>query len=160
SKTFTDNAGIFGKVYFPRIILPLSKVVSGMIKFLIQFSLFLLIWGCFFAKGFLQPNLYILLTPLLLIIMSIMSLGFCLFFSSMTTKYRYLTFLLAFGLQLLMYDTPFIYPLSSLARYPKIFLFVKFNPLTWIFESLKYGYFGKGAVFSLNGLLYSLCFSI
>jgi lipopolysaccharide transport system permease protein len=156
SKTFTDNASIFGKVYFPRLILPLSKVVSGLVKFLIQFGLFLMVWLYYlFIKKSITPNVYILLIPLLLATMAAISLGFGLFITSVTIKYRDLAFLISFGVQLLMYATPVIYPLSTI-RHHRILLWL--NPLTSLFESFKYAFFGSGT-FSLPWLLYSIVFT-
>lgn len=158
SKTFTDNANIFGKVYFPRLVLPLSKIISGLIKFLIQFGFFLLVWVYFFAlKKAVEPNVYIWLTPLLLGIMALLSLGFGLIVTSLTTKYRDLTFLIAFGVQLLMYATPVIYPLSSISPRHQVWLWI--NPLTSLFETFKYGFLGSGT-FSLQWLLYSAGFAV
>ena len=129
ARTFTDNANIFGKVYFPRLILPLSKVLSGMVKFLIQFGLFLVVWLYYFlVKKSVSPNVAILLIPVLLAIMSMLSLGVGLFITSMTTKYRDLNFLIQFGVQLLMYATPVIYSLAKISGHPKILLCVKLNP--------------------------------
>ncbi len=157
SKTFTDNASIFGKVYFPRLILPLSKVVSGLMKFLIQFGFFLIVWVYYLAvdKGSLAPNTYMLLTPVLLMVMAGLSLGFGLFITSLTTKYRDLAFLVAFGVQLLMYATPVIYPLSSVHKHRMLLLL---NPLTSIFETFKYGFLGSGT-FSFMWLMYSAGFT-
>ncbi len=157
SKTFTDNASIFGKVYFPRLILPLSKVVSGLMKFLIQFCLFLIVWLFYLStnNGNITPNIYLLLTPFLLLIMAGLSLGFGLFITSLTTKYRDLAFLVAFGVQLLMYATPVIYPLSSVHNHRLLLLL---NPLTAIFETFKYGFLGSGT-FSFIWLMYSFGFT-
>jgi len=156
SKTFTDNANIFGKVYFPRLILPISKVVSGLVKFLIQFGLFLIVWLYYlFIKKAISPNVYILLVPILLATMAAISLGFGLFITSVTTKYRDLAFLVSFGVQLLMYATPVIYPLSKIHHH-RIWLWL--NPLTALFETFKYAFFGSGTL-SLPWLLYSLVFT-
>jgi lipopolysaccharide transport system permease protein len=110
SNVFTTNANIFGKVYFPRLIMPLTIVVSNLIKFAIQYLLFLVFFGYFLLNGntSIKPNIFILLTPLLLILMAGISLGAGMIFSAMTTKYKDLTFLLTFGIQLLMYATPVI----------------------------------------------------
>lgn len=158
SRTFTDNASVFGKVYFPRLILPLSKVVSGMVKFLIQFSLFavLLIYYVF-VEGSVMPNWYILLTPLWLFIIVLMSLGFGILITSLTTKYRDLTFLISFGIQLAMFITPVIIPLSEVQGQKRLFFLI--NPLTSLFEAFKYGFFGTG-VFNIPWLLYSFAFTI
>jgi len=160
SKTFTDNAAIFGKVYFPRLILPLSKVVSGVIKFFVQFCLFLLVWLYFWlGKKSVAPNAYILLFPFLLLIMALLSLGFGLLISSMTTKYRDLSFLIVFGVQLLMYATPVIYPLSNIHD-PKILLCLRLNPLSPLFEIFKYAFMGTGGELSWPWLAYSVVFTI
>jgi len=159
SRTFTDNAAVFGKVYFPRIILPLSKVISGLIKFLIQFSLFIIVWAYFAlskkSNTPISPNIYILIFPVLLLTMSMLSLGFGLFITSMTTKYRDLTFLIGFGVQLLMFATPVIYPANN---YPKYKLWLFLNPLTSIFEAFKYSFLGSG-VLDFKWLLYSFLFT-
>ena len=159
SRTFADNASVFGKVYFPRIILPLSKVISGLIKFLIQFILFIifLLYFLFIAKTATPPapNIYILLFPVLLLLVSALGLGFGLFITSMTTKYRDLTFLISFGVQLAMYATPVIYPVSKHPQY-KFILFL--NPLTSIFEAFKYSFLGSG-ILDFGWLLYTTVFA-
>ena len=154
---FRDNAGIFGKVYFPRLIIPLSIVVSNLVRFAIQFALFGAIWLWFLYKGNIQPNIFILLTPLLVILMAIMSLGLGLIITALTTKYRDLVFLLTFGVQLLMYATPIIYPMSALpVKYASI---IKANPLSAIVETFRYAFTGSGT-FNWLYLLYSAVFSI
>lgn len=158
SRTFTDNASVFGKVYFPRLILPLSKVVSGLVKFLIQFSLFAaLLLYYIFIEGSVMPNWYILLTPLWLLIIVLMSLGFGILITSLTTKYRDLTFLISFGIQLAMFITPVIIPLSEVQGKKRLFFLL--NPLTSLFEAFKYGFFGTG-VFNIPWLLYSFTFTV
>ncbi len=153
SKTFTDNASVFGKVYFPRIILPLSKVVSGLVKFLIQFSLFIIVWLYYvFISKAISPNWYVILSPIWLFIMVLLSFCFGIIITSLTTKYRDLTFLIGFGVQLAMYITPVIIPLSEVHGKKKIFFLL--NPLTSLFEAFKYGFFGQGT-FSPSWLLYS-----
>lgn len=154
SKTFTENASIFGKVYFPRLILPLSKIFSGFLKFLIQFVLFLLVWGYYTINGVVHPNAYMLLVPFLLVVMAALSLGFGLFITSLTTKYRDLTFLVSFGVQLLMYATPVIYPLSKIHN-PEYRTLLWLNPLTAIFETFKFAFYGRGGMLSLPWLAYS-----
>ena len=157
SKTFTENASVFGKVYFPRIILPLSKVISGLVKFLIQFSLFIAVWLFYWlGKGTLTPNWHILLFPVLLATMGILSLGFGILITSMTTKYRDLAFLVAFGVQLLMYATPVIYPISKIKDHQ---LLLWLNPLSSLFETFKYAFIGKGTL-SYFWLSYSILFSL
>ena len=158
SRTFTDNAAIFGKVYFPRLVLPLSKVVSGLVKFLIQFGLFALFLLYFiFIDKRVTPNWHIFLTPVWLLVIVFMSLGFGIIITSLTTKYRDLTFLISFGVQLAMYITPVIIPLSEVTGRKKILF--QLNPLTSLFEAFKNGFFGKGD-FSIPWLLYSIGFTI
>jgi lipopolysaccharide transport system permease protein len=153
SDTFTQNAGIFGKVYFPRLISPLSVIISNLIKFNIQLFLFIILYIYFIVKGNkFQLNFYIILLPYILILMSMLGLGFGLIFSSLTTKYKDLKFLIQFGIQLLMYVTPVIYPLSSIPI--KYQFYFKLNPITYILETFKYSFFGIGKV-SIGGLVYS-----
>ena len=158
SNTFVANAQIFGKVYFPRIIKPLSVVISNGLKFLIQFGLFLFLYAYYLIKGVpITPNGYVFLFPFLLIIMALLGLGFGLIFSSLTTKYRDLTFLIQFGVQLLMYATPIIYPLSEI---PEKYRFLIWgNPVSHIIETFKYSFLGQG-MFTLAGLLYSTLFTL
>ncbi len=155
STIFKDNANIFGKVYFPRLVMPLSIIISNLIKLGIQFILFLILWFYFLlVKGTVHPNLYLLISPLLVVIMGILGLGFGMMISAMTTKYRDLIFLLTFGIQLLMYATPIIYPLSSIPQ--KYKWLVLANPMTAIVETFRYGFLGKGS-FSWGALVYSCC---
>ena len=143
STVFRDNAAVMGKVYFPRLIMPLSIVVSGLMKFAIQFALFVAVVLYFtFIQGTVHPNLWVLLTPFLLLLMAALSLGLGMIFSSLTTKYKDLGFLLTFGIQLFMYVTPVVYPVSSIpAKYAWI---VNINPLTGIFECFRFSYLGSG----------------
>ncbi len=158
SKTFTDNASVFGKVYFPRIILPLSKVVSGLVKFLIQFSLFFIFWLYYvFVDKKISPNWYILLTPVWLLMIVLLSFCFGIIITSLTTKYRDLIFLISFGVQLAMYITPVIIPLSEVHGKKKLFFLL--NPLTSLFEAFKFGFFGQG-ILDAKWLLYSATFTI
>ena len=153
STVFTANAAIFGKVYFPRLTMPLSIVVSNLIRFGIQFALFLAVWAYYLiAQDSLHPNAYILLTPVLLLLMGLLSLGLGMIFSALTTKYRDLAMLLAFGVQLLMYATPVIYPLSKLPLKYKPFILA--NPLSSIVETFRYAFLGSGT-FSWLALGYS-----
>lgn len=158
SKTFTENAPIFGKVYFPRLILPLSKVISNLLKFFIQFGLFLITLIVFLILGKdVNPNINVLLTPILLILMGGLGLGFGLISSALTTKYRDLTFLITFGVQLLMYATPVIYPMSSISEKYQIYLWL--NPLSSIVEAFKYAYLGSGEL-DWFWLSYSVMFTL
>ena len=158
SKTFTDNASVFGKVYFPRIILPLAKVVSGLVKFLIQFSLFIVVWLYYvFIDKRITPNWYMALVPVWLFVIVVLSFSFGIIITSLTTKYRDLVFLVGFGVQLAMYMTPVIIPLSEVhGRKRELFLL---NPLTSLFEAFKYGFFGSGS-FDPRWLLYSVVFTV
>ena len=153
SDTFTVNQDMFGKVYFPRLIMPLSKVVSGLIKFFIQFILFLVVYLYFLVDGVpVQLGFELLLVPYFIVLMALLGLGFGLIFTSMTTKYRDLKFLIQFGVQLLMYATPIIYPMSEIPE--KIRYFIFFNPLSHIVEGFKLAFLGQGSL-TTSGLLYS-----
>lgn len=144
STVFTANASIFGKVYFPRLTLPLSIVLSNLVRFGIQFGLFLAVWGYYLVReDSLHPNLYMLLTPVLLVLMGLLSLGLGMIFSAMTTKYRDLAMLLTFGVQLFMYATPVIYPLSRLPLQYKFLILA--NPLSSIVEAFRYAFLGTGS---------------
>jgi lipopolysaccharide transport system permease protein len=154
STVFVTNAAIFGKVYFPRLTMPVSIVISNLVRFLIQFALFLAVWIFYLLHGGnnVQPNWLIALTPVLLIIMGLLSLGLGMIFSALTTKYRDLAMLLTFGIQLLMYATPVIYPLSSIpANYKWLILA---NPMSAIVETFRYAFLGSGT-FSWAYLGYS-----
>ena len=153
STVFTANAGMFGKVYFPRLIMPLSIVASALMKFLVQFILFILVllYYILFTDQ-VHPNWYILLTPFLVLLMALFALGLGMIFSSLTTKYKDLSFLLTFGIQLFMYVTPVVYPISAL---PEKFRFLVYaNPLSPLFECFRYAYLGVGD-FSGTALLWS-----
>jgi lipopolysaccharide transport system permease protein len=157
STVFRDNAGIFGKVYFPRLTMPVSIVISNLVRFGIQFFLFLLVWIYFtFIDVKIQPHWWaISLTPLLLIIMGLLGLGLGMIITAMTTKYRDLVFLLAFGVQLLMYATPVVYPLSSPKIGEQYRWFLKVNPMSPVLETFRYAFLGIGE-FSWAYLLYSI----
>ena len=144
STVFAANAHIMGKVYFPRLIMPLSIVVSGLLKFAVQFGLFVVVVLYFtFVEGSIHPNLWILATPFLILLMASLSLGLGMIFSSLTTKYKDLVFLLTFGIQLFMYATPVVYSITSIPeRYRWI---VNANPLTGIFECFRYAFLGTGS---------------
>ncbi|MBU4539362.1 MAG: ABC transporter permease [Weeksellaceae bacterium] len=152
SSVFTTNANIFGKVYFPRLVMPLTVVISNLMKFGVQFLLFLMAFFYFLAKDQIQPNLWILATPFLIFLMGAFALGMGMIFSALTTKYRDLQMLLGFGVSLYMYATPVVYPLSALSGIWKKLAY--YNPLTGIFECFKYGWLGSGD-FSAELLLIS-----
>ena len=155
SNTFIINANIFGKVYFPRLVMPLSKVFSGLVKFAIQFLLFLVVMGYYLLKGSqIHPDIkgILLVTPVVVFIMAGLGLGLGLILSALTTKYRDLVFLITFGVQLLMYATPVIYPLSSIGE--KYRWIIAANPMTPLVEAFRKVYLGAGEL-SWGGLLYS-----
>ena len=142
SSVFTSNAAIFGKVYFPRLVMPISIVFSNLMRFGVQMILFLIAFLYYLTKGEVQPNWWILATPFLILLMAMFALGVGMIFSSMTTKYRDLQMLLGFGVSLYMYATPVIYPVSALPK--AIQPYAAWNPLTGIFECFKYGWLGVG----------------
>lgn len=147
STVFKDNAAIFGKVYFPRLIMPLSIVVSNLVRFGVQMILFLFfIMYYYLYKGAdFQPSWAILLFPLVITLMALLGLGAGMIISALTTKYRDLSFLVGFGVQLLMYATAVIYPLSiAIEKYPKYSWLIKYNPMTTLIEVFRFGFLGKG----------------
>ncbi|HVG42228.1 MAG TPA: ABC transporter permease [Chitinophagaceae bacterium] len=158
ANVFRENAGIFGKVYFPRLTMPASIVISSLIKFGVQFSLFLIVWSYYyFFQHKVFPNSYILLVPFLVILMGLMGLGLGMIISAMTTKYRDLALLLGFGIQLLMYATPVIYPLSTIN--PDYKWIIMANPLSSIVETFRYAFTGAGS-FSWYSLGYTTVFTL
>jgi lipopolysaccharide transport system permease protein len=159
SNTFVQNASLFGKVYFPRMAVPLSILISNLITFAIQFALFLVFVVYFALRGTpIQFNWWwILVSPVLIMIMAGLGLGFGIIISSLTTKYRDLRFLVTFGVHLLMYATPVIYPVSSIPeRYQWIILA---NPMTSVVEAFRYAFLGGGSI-SMTQLAYSLSFML
>jgi len=159
SETFVQNANLFGKVYFPRLAVPVSILISNLITFLIQFGMFLIFILFFVLRGTsIQPNwVWVALSPILMLMMAGLGLGFGILISSLTTKYRDLRFLVQFGVQLLMYATPVIYPASTIpARYQWI---IQANPMTSVIEAFRYAFLGAGTV-DLNHLLYSFGFML
>ena len=158
SNTFTANAGIFGKVYFPRLVVPLASLTSNLVKMLIQLLLFVAVYIYFVATGtHLSLNAAAFLFPLLVFLLAFHALSWGLIISSLTSKYRDLKYLVGFGLQLFMYATPIIYPLSAAGD--KYRWALELNPLTPIFEAFKYGFLGCGSL-SWGGLLYSTVFML
>ena len=156
--TFVGNAGLFGKVYFPRLAVPVSILISSLIAFGIQFGLFVGFVIFYLIIGApVQPNQAILLTPLLVLMMAGFGLGFGIIISSLTTRYRDMRYLVTFGVQLWMYATPVIYPISAVP--PKLQPLIMANPLTPIVEIFRYAYLGGGTVSYWN-LLYSFCFMV
>jgi lipopolysaccharide transport system permease protein len=158
SNTFRANAGIFGKVYFPRLSIPISIVISNLISFTIRFVLFLLFWAYFMLTGTaIHPTWWILSVPLLVLIIALIGLGIGIIVSSLTTKYRDLQQLVGFGVQLLMYATPVIYPLSTIpANWRWVILA---NPMTPIVEIFRLAFLGVSTIESIY-LLYSVVFAV
>lgn len=156
SSTFIGNANVFGKVYFPRLSVPVSVLISNLVTFFIQFCLFIALIAYFKWKGApVQPSSWILLTPLLVGIMAGLGLGFGIIVSSLTTRYRDLANLVSFGVSLLMFATPVVYPLSTVPSNLRPFIIA--NPVTSVVETFRFAYLGAGSV-SASGLLYSTAF--
>lgn len=147
STVFKDNAAVMGKVYFPRLIMPLSIVLSNLVKFSVQFALFLFLMAIFVVKGaVIHPNAYLLFFPVLLVLIAAQGLGFGMMISAVTTKYRDIAFVVSFGVPLLMYTTTVVYPLSDVIRkYSGYSWLIKINPITAIIETFRYGFLGKGS---------------
>lgn len=159
SRIFIENKDVFGKVYFPRLVVPISITISNLVRFLIQFTLFIIIYFYYYfqPESIVTPNIYILLLPFLILLSAGLSLGFGIIFSSLTTKYRDLSFLLQFGVQLWMYASPVIYPLNTIPADKQWILVL--NPMTSVIETLKYAAIGQG-VFEWWHLAYSTVFMI
>ena len=158
SNTFIANAGIFGKVYFPRLTVPLSILISNLVAFAIQLGLFLAFLAYFWLAGAaIRPTWSVLLTPVLVLMMAGLGLGFGIIVSSLTTRYRDLQYLVTFGVQLLMYATPVVYPLSTVSGTLRWLILA--NPMTPIVEGFRYAFLGAGTVDGWH-LLYSGAFML
>ncbi|MFN8384190.1 MAG: ABC transporter permease [Anaerolineales bacterium] len=158
SVTFITNSNLFGKVYFPRLAVPVSVLISNLITFAIQFALFLAFMIYYWVTGdAVSPNWSVVLLPVYILIMAGLGLGFGIIVSALTTRYRDLQFFVRFAIQLVMYATPVIYPLSSIPEKYKLLIIA--NPLTPIVEGFRYSFLGAG---ELNGyyLLYSAIFMV
>jgi lipopolysaccharide transport system permease protein len=143
ASVFRDNSNVFGKVYFPRLIMPLSIILSNLVRFAVQLLLFFLVMGFYaFKYNYFHITGYIMLFPLIVLLMALFGLGTGMLISAMTTKYRDLYFLLAFGVQLAMYSTTVVYPLSTAPN--KYKWLIALNPLTSLIETLRLGFLGKG----------------
>lgn len=143
ANTFTGNAAIFGKVYFPRLVTPISTVISQLIGFGIQFAMFLVFLVIYWIRGTVQPTLYVLMLPLLLLQMAMLSLGVGVIISSLTTKYRDLVMLVGFGVQLWMYGTPVAYDIGIVpAKYLGLYLL---NPMTPVINNFRLAFLGLGS---------------
>ena len=165
SNTFVTNAGIFGKVYFPRLIMPLADTISNLVRFGIQIGLFVIVYLYYVIIGQApSPNWYLLFFPLLVVMMAGLALGFGIIISSMTTKYRDLQVLFSYVVQLWMYGTPIVYPLSQVAGKQKFGFDVAdlmcLNPVTPIIETFKHGALGAGQFVGWGWLAYSFVFML
>lgn len=165
SSTFLANAGIFGKVYFPRLIMPLSNVSSNLLRFSIQFLLFIVVYCYYGVTGCPATlNWYALLFPVLVLMMAGLALGFGILISSMTTKYRDLTILFTFVVQLWMYATPIVYPLSQVEGRTvagmNLYTIMSLNPVTPVIETFKYGFLSAGQFIGWGWLAYSFMFML
>ena len=165
SKTFTDNQAIFGKVYFPRMVVPISTVLSNLLRFGIQIGLFVVLYLYYFYAGTsVSPNSYLLLFPVFIILLAGLGLGFGILVSSMTTKYRDLTILFTFIVQLWMYATPIVYPLSQvkgkIVGGIDLYSLMRLNPVTPVLETFKHGALGAGEFVGWGWLAYSLIFML
>ena len=163
--TFVNNAGIFGKVYFPRLVMPVADVISNLLKFGIQLGLFFVVYLYYIVLGFdIAPNWYVLLFPLLLIMTAGLALGFGILVSSMTTKYRDLQIFFSFFVQLWMYATPIVYPLSQVGNRTvagiSLHTIMSLNPVTPIIETFKYGWLNAGEFIGWGWLGYSFGFMV
>jgi len=165
SNTFVNNAGIFGKVYFPRLVMPLSDVISNLLRFAIQFGLFVMVYVVYAITGS-QAHLtwLVLLFPLLVLVLAGLALGFGILISSMTTKYRDLQILFSFIVQLWLYATPVVYPLSQVAGKTvlgiDLYTVMALNPVTPLIETFKYAFLGAGSFIGWGWLAYSCGFTL
>ena len=146
ASTFTGNAGVFGKVYFPRLVSPISTVLSSVVNFLIQLAMFLCFWVYYLVTGQISPNyLGMLMLPVILVYLGLLGLGFGIIVSSMTTKYRDLAMLVSFGVSLWMYITPVVFPVSTLGN-GGLYQLVMLNPVTCAVETFRWAFLGQGMV--------------
>jgi lipopolysaccharide transport system permease protein len=157
STTFVANAHIFGKVYFPRLSVPLSLVISNLLKFGIQMFIFAGFWAYYYAQGLIQVSWHLALTPLLILLMAGIALGSGILISALTTKYRDLNHFIGFGVALLMYASPVIYPVSSIPEMYRGILMA--NPIAPVIEAFRFASTGSGT-FSWVGLAYSSGFMV
>lgn len=157
ANTFINNSTVFGKVYFPRLVSPISVTISGLVTFFVQFFIFIIGILYYASQGTIHPNLYILLLPILLLEIAMLSLGCGIIVSSLTTKYRDLSILVTFGVQLWMYGSAIIFPVSSLS--PKLASILMLNPVVPVVETFRYAFTGNGT-FSLFYLIISFVVTI
>ena len=157
-KTFVANSQIFGKVYFPRITVPISIAITAVFQFLIQFTIFLCFFFYFSIRGStVQPNIYVFTLPLIVLHMAVLSVGLGLIISAVTAKYRDLTYAMGFLVQLWMYLTPVVYPLSAIPEKFKIFILI--NPMTAVVESFRGVFLGVSAL-TLSDLILSISITV
>ena len=161
SDTFKSNASIFGKVYFPRIIVPISIVVSNLLKFGIQFLIFIVVYIYYYLQGAaISLNSSVVFLPMLILLMGVLGLGLGMLISSLVTKYRDFTFLISFGVQLLMYLSAVMYPMALIKeKIPNYGWMVQYNPLAYIIEATRYMLLNIGQM-SLSGLFYTFVVTI
>lgn len=144
ASTFTGNSAVFGKVYFPRLVSPISTVLSSMVNFFIQFAMFLCFWAYYLIAGEISPNYVgMLMLPVILVYLGLLGLGFGIIVSSMTTKYRDLAMLVGFGVSLWMYITPVVFPVSTLGN-GGLYKLVMLNPVTCAVETFRWAFLGQG----------------
>jgi len=161
SNTFAGNAGMFGKVYFPRLIVPISVVISNLLKFGIQFGIFIAFYVYFYFQGaVVSLNALSMFFPLLIVLMGILGLGLGMFISSLVTKYRDFSYLIGFGVQLLMYLSAVVYPMALVKeKMPRFAWLVEYNPLAYIIETSRYMLLNIGHV-SVQGISYTILFTL
>ena len=146
ASTFTGNSSVFGKVYFPRLVSPISTVLSSMVNFFIQLAMFLCFWAYYLITGQISPNYVgILMLPVILVYLGLLGLGFGIIVSSMTTKYRDLAMLVSFGVSLWMYITPVVFPVSTLGN-GGLYTVVMLNPVTCAVETFRWAFLGEGVL--------------
>ncbi len=149
ANTFTGNAHVFGKVYFPRLASPISTVLAAAINFCVQLALFLGVWSYYVLTGQVSPNYWgILLLPVILLFLGLLGLGFGILVSSLTTRYRDLAMLVSFGVQLWMYVTPVVYPVSAVSGWVRTAVLC--NPVTCAVETFRWAFLGQGTVSAAN----------
>lgn len=156
STTFVSNAAVYGKVYFPRLVTPISNVLSSAVNFGVQLAMFLIFWAYYAVTGQVSPNYWgIVLLPLVLIYLGLLSLGLGVIISSMTTKYRDLTLLVTFGVQLWMYITPVVYPISAMGT-GVLRTIIMLNPVTCAVEAFRWMFLGSGSMDPVNWIISSI----
>lgn len=165
SNTFVNNSGLFGKVYFPRLVVPVANVISNLLRFGIQLSLFLIVYLIYSIIGCpAHVNMYVLLFPMLVVMMAGLALGFGIIISSLTTKYRDLQILFSFIVHLWMYATPIVYPLSlvkgKMVAGMNMYNIMRLNPVTPVIETFKYGFLGAGEFIGWGWMAYSFFFMV